>query len=385
MGYIKNEIKYNIETVRDLFNKRGLKLLTNVYERYDQKMDFETKEGYRGQIDFGNFMTGQNYSLINKSNKFVIYNIKKFMLDNRIESELLSDKYISNTSPLSFKCSKCGNTFTRSWATMSNSKKCLCRKCMVELSPQHQKMKESDVRKFYELNNLKILDYNYKNNMTRISCMNVDGYKVNASLGNLRANKTPTIFSRYSNAENFDYNVNVFIKNKEIPCKYLGIENKEEIRYSKIVLKLKCECGNDFTIQLVHFVSSRDRHTGKCPHCNAKQSNYERLAEEWLIENNVEYIPQKRFEDCKNKNTLPFDFYIPSKNLCLEIDGEAHYRKYCTFGKGAYERTIFTDKIKNKYCEDKNIKLLRIPYWKFYKKEGTKVEKYKEILSNNIL
>ena len=215
MGRIKNEIKYNIETVRDLFNKRGLKLLTNVYERYDQKMDFETKEGYRGQIDFGNFMTGQNYSLINKSNKFVIYNIKKFMLDNGIESELLSDKYISNTSPLSFKCSKCGNTFTRSWATMSNSKKCLCRKCMVELSPQHQKMKESDVRKFYELNNLKILDYNYKNNMTRISCMNVDGYKVNASLGNLRANKTPTIFSRYSNAENFDYNVNVFIKNKE--------------------------------------------------------------------------------------------------------------------------------------------------------------------------
>ena len=55
---------------------------------------------------------------------------------------------------------------------------------------------------------------------------------------------------------------------------------------------------NDFTIQLVHFVSSRDRHTGKCPHCNAKQSNYERLAEECLIENNVEYIPQKRFEDC---------------------------------------------------------------------------------------
>ena len=43
-----------------------------------------------------------------------------------------------------------------------------------------------------------------------------------------------------------------------------------------------------------------------CPKC--KFSNGEKIIEDYLIEIGVEYVCQKKFEDCKNKKRLPFDF-----------------------------------------------------------------------------
>ena len=33
------------------------------------------------------------------------------------------------------------------------------------------------------------------------------------------------------------------------------------------------------------------------------------------------------------------------------------------FGEESFKRTQYHDQIKNQYCEDHNIKLIRIPYW----------------------
>ena len=78
---------------------------------------------------------------------------------------------------------------------------------------------------------------------------------------------------------------------------------------------------------------------------------------------------QKRFPDCKDTNTLPFDFYIPKYNIVIEYDGEHHYMpifpsKY-THGQNIDRLTYIQkhDKIKNDYCKSKNMYLIRIPYW----------------------
>lgn len=82
-------------------------------------------------------------------------------------------------------------------------------------------------------------------------------------------------------------------------------------------------------------------------------------------------MQEKRFKDCRNILPLPFDFYIPNKNLLIECDGEGHYFP-CNFnqcskedGIKSFELTKHNDKIKDIYCKSKNIKLLRIPYWEF--------------------
>ena len=53
-------------------------------------------------------------------------------------------------------------------------------------------------------------------------------------------------------------------------------------------------------------------------------------------------------------------------NLCIEFDGELHYKPIERFG-GEERFKIYKlhDEIKNTYCEQKQIKLIRIPYWDF--------------------
>ena len=80
--------------------------------------------------------------------------------------------------------------------------------------------------------------------------------------------------------------------------------------------------------------------------------------------NNIEYIQQYRFEDCRNKKPLPFDFYLPEYNMCIEYDGEQHFSENRAFGgTDRFWTTVIHDAIKNQYCEDNNINILRIPYW----------------------
>jgi very-short-patch-repair endonuclease len=60
---------------------------------------------------------------------------------------------------------------------------------------------------------------------------------------------------------------------------------------------------------------------------------------------------------------LPFDFYIPEFNMCIEYDGEQHFKAVDYFGgeDGLKIRQIH-DRIKTDYCNSNNILLLRIRY-----------------------
>jgi very-short-patch-repair endonuclease len=87
---------------------------------------------------------------------------------------------------------------------------------------------------------------------------------------------------------------------------------------------------------------------------------------EFLEINKISFVQEKRFEDCKDKRILPFDFYLPSYNLCIEFDGQHHFQE--NHFKN-YKSTKKHDEIKNQYCKDNDIDLLRIPYW-----EGNKIE-----------
>ena len=74
----------------------------------------------------------------------------------------------------------------------------------------------------------------------------------------------------------------------------------------------------------------------------------------------VKYEAQYRFDDCRNINPLPFDFYLPGLHGCIEYDGITHSKPI--YGEAAYLARKRCDAIKTKYCHDNGIKLLRIPY-----------------------
>jgi hypothetical protein len=104
-----------------------------------------------------------------------------------------------------------------------------------------------------------------------------------------------------------------------------------------------------------------------CPKC--KQSKGEMKIFKWLKTNKIIFETQKRFTKCKGlKNKLPFDFYLPEYNTCIEYDGEQHFRPVAFNGiqiQKAQQNFIklkTNDNIKNKYCKENNITLLRISY-----------------------
>jgi len=102
-----------------------------------------------------------------------------------------------------------------------------------------------------------------------------------------------------------------------------------------------------------------------CPHCNF--SKKEKHISDWLKNNNIKFEAQKRFEDCKDKKPLPFDFYLPDYNMCIEYQGEQHYKprffiKMCgkEFGIKRFEILQKHDWIKKNYCKNNGIFLLEI-------------------------
>ena len=104
-----------------------------------------------------------------------------------------------------------------------------------------------------------------------------------------------------------------------------------------------------------------------CPVC--QESTGEKLIDSILTKQKIKFSKQHKFLDCTNKKEgrfcrkLPFDFYIPSKNICVEYDGIQHFKAIDIFGGDeTFENQKKRDELKNQYCKKKGIKLIRIPY-----------------------
>jgi very-short-patch-repair endonuclease len=98
-----------------------------------------------------------------------------------------------------------------------------------------------------------------------------------------------------------------------------------------------------------------------CPRC--KDSKGEIEISKWLLSKNIKFNPQHRFKDCRYIKPLPFDFYLPDYNICIEYDGEQHYKIIKKFGGvNNFIKIKKRDKIKTEYCIKNKIKLLRIKY-----------------------
>ncbi len=118
-----------------------------------------------------------------------------------------------------------------------------------------------------------------------------------------------------------------------------------------------CKCGNMWEVQPTNFLKNKT-----CIFCSPRSKGEELIAK-MLDEMNVLYVREKRFNDCIGKKKLPFDFYLPKYNILIEYDGIQHFK--ASFNEKEFDNIKINDKIKNDYCKNNNIKLIRIPYWDF--------------------
>lgn len=135
------------------------------------------------------------------------------------------------------------------------------------------------------------------------------------------------------------------------------VEVISEYKVMEYDVTVRCKkCGYTWTLN----AQSLKLNGTRCRKCSYTYKGEDKIIE-ILQCLNCNYIHQHKFEDCKDKKCLPFDFYLPDYNLCIEFDGEQHY--VSKFGVDNFIKTQKHDNIKNEYCKLHNIELLRIPYW----------------------
>ena len=131
------------------------------------------------------------------------------------------------------------------------------------------------------------------------------------------------------------------------------------VQYENVTKKMNIICKKHGIFE--QSASSHLRGFG-CQIC--KNSKGEEKISNFLESKKIIFEREKRFDDCRNILPLPFDFYLPKLNICIEFDGEQHFIEKPEWNNNLIEIKK-RDEIKNIYCKQNNITLHRISYKDF--------------------
>ena len=117
-----------------------------------------------------------------------------------------------------------------------------------------------------------------------------------------------------------------------------------------------CECGNTKDVYLGNLTS------GNVLSCGClKMSRGEYKISELLDSYNINYIQEWTPETLSFKGR--FDFYLYELKYIIEFDGEQHFHPGGVYATPEKFKIIQEhDRIKNQWCKDNNIPIIRIPY-----------------------
>lgn len=137
----------------------------------------------------------------------------------------------------------------------------------------------------------------------------------------------------------------------------------------KIYVNYICTKHTKKGIQTMQYQNMKRDFVCGCPFCG--MTSGEKAVMDCLELYNIKYIPQYKFNDLKCVDKLRFDYYLPDYNKVIEYDGIQHFEP-TRFNGISYERakqnlevTINHDTIKNNYCRENGIPILRIPFFKY--------------------
>lgn len=264
------------------------------------------------------------------------------------EEEFEIIEYSGVLKPLIVRCLRCKEMIQVSQANnfMAPNKKYGCKNCHG-LWIEREKLWE-EINKYYTYEFYKVKKTHKFYIFTCKQCghkriQNLNGMKRHLLCGCITNNIHRT-------EEEF---LNQVPKKYEVLSSFNGMLNK---------VKLRClDCGFIWDVRPSDWIYGES----SCPHCNdiSNISKGEQIVQEFLDIHNIKYIREQRLEDKK----LRFDFWLPDYNTAIEYNGRQHY-KYIKFfhqNNQGFKRMKERDEEKRKYCRNKEITLLEIPYtWK---------------------
>ena len=273
-------------------------------------------------------------------------------LTNKIFGKLIA-LYRFNTPGTSGKCAQwvcqcsCGNITIADAGRLNNGSKHQCQECTKKQRHKIRKSSKNLVnKKFGSL--LVLEETNKRDNFGNVKwkcqcdCGQIT-YVTTSSLTSGNSTTCGAAIHRAKDLTNKRFNKLVAIQ----------IMNKQD-KAGHFYWKCLCDCGT------IVETTTHNLITGRTQSCGCIKSKGEEKIAQLLSEKNIFFEKEKHFLSCGKTR---FDFYV-NNSYIIEFDGSQHF-KYTNTGwdtKKHFERTHKNDLIKNKYCFENNIPLIRIPY-----------------------
>jgi len=294
----------------------------------------------------------KNRKVYNEVTKEVfIEKLNKFYPNNDYK---LLDEYIDYETPIQFK-HKCGNVIKIIPHTLVGSSAPF-KYCIYCNPVKNRSYSYNEIKNLIEKDNeYKLISKEYKTNKDKLEiqhnkCQGI--FKM--SFNRFQCGDRCPICAGHQRFSKEDFE-RIFYKNNKdykIISEYKSLSKPLKIKHLK--------CNNDFEINEARQAIP----SCKCKICYEQGSKNEILIKKWFDDNNIKYEREKKFDECKNKYLLPFDFYLPEYKLLIEFDGEQHFKKL-SFNKSEKEFSDQQkrDNIKNEWVKkSKEYSLIRINY-----------------------
>lgn len=277
--------------------------------------------------------------------------------------ELYGDKFeiltpfISLEKKIQVKCNDCGNI---SYRFAKEVLKGRCKSCNNKAQKKPLEQFIEDIKRIHKGKISYLNGYNETRSRVNMIC-NICGHTW-STLANHIINGKKTGCAKCASRETANKNrkthkqfvediYSIHREDIEVIGTYKNMKSKVGIR---------CNCCNH---EWEAMPSDLQKGTG-CPIC--KKSKGEKYILNLLNDNDIDFIPQYWFNDCRNIKPLPFDFAIFKDDKLLfliEYQGEQHFRMVNFMGgEKGFNQRIERDQIKRDYCKSNNILLLEIPY-----------------------
>lgn len=351
MGKSKKTHDTFIKEVYEL-TKNEYKVLS-IYDGAYKKVKFlHEKCGRTFEMRPHDFLRGQRCSNCFGIKKSNTEEFKKYVKEQTGDEYEVVGQYVNNRTPIEIKHNVCGKILKMRPDNFKSGKRCIF--CMRKQNGIKDRKNPEVFKKQFEEranNEYELLDEYIKNTtkitIKHIKCGNV--FKM-TPMKFLSGQNCPECYgNKIKRHEKFLKEVFELVGNEySVLGEYKNNREKLTIKHN--------ECGFEYEVAPTKFLTGR-----RCPKCN--ESKGEKKISDYLKQYNISFIPQYKFDNCKNIFSLPFDFAVFNNDnlFCLiEFDGEQHF-KPC-FGEEKFLQTTRNDGIKNKFCEKNNIKLIRIRY-----------------------
>jgi hypothetical protein len=359
----------NLDDIKKELIPFGYFIIDKIYLGNKHKYNFIDAYGYKYLSYIPNIIKGSKPRIASVHNPFTLENIHIWCKLNNKKIKLLSKEFTGVTEKLEWKClnKDCDGIFDSEWHVIfTNGSGCpYCAGQKVNINNCLATNCPDISEEWHPTKNGTLTPFDITRGTTKKAwwlCKNNQNHEWETKIQNRTINKTgcPYCSGRFASE---DYNITVthselmkewnYKRNDVIPTNYTY--------GSRLKVWWICEKGHEWEAA----IANRTNLNRGCPYCN--ESKGEKKIREWLNNNNIKYQSQKEYDGLigLGGGNLSYDFYLPTKNILIEYQGEFH-----DGSSGAYSRINLStqkehDKRKRDYAKQNNIELLEIWYYDF--------------------